>query len=150
MKDTESCRIEVKMDTVADLYRSLMGDVKLMRQHLDPIDRGVISDPCPECRRKDLAVFEARADYVRRLCKGEARDSMMIGENIVILGLASLDPESEQPFPGYVDMMEAGATLLCAGLAALVEDGRKHPEKLTEEERKWLEKAKLIQEVAKA
>ena len=150
MKDTESCRVEVKINTVADLYRSLLGDVKLMRQHIDLIERGVISDPCPECRRKDLAVFEARADYVRRLCKGEARDSMMIGPNIVILGLVSLDPESGNPFPGYAEMMEAGATLLCSALAALIEDGRKHPEKLTEEERKWLEKAKLIQEVAKA
>lgn len=106
------CRIEVKINTVADLYRSLLSDVKLMHQHIDLIDRGVISDPCPECRRKDLAVFEARA--------------------------------------GYAEMMEAGANLLCSALAALIEDGRKHPEKLTEEERKWLEKAKLIQEVAKA
>lgn len=150
MKETESCRVEVKMDTVADLYRSLLGDVKLMRQHIDLVERGVISDPCPECRRKDLAVFEARADYVRKLCKGEARDSMMIGENIVLLGLVSPDPASEKTFPGYADMMQAGATLLCSALAALIEDGRKHPEKLTEEERKWLEKAKLIQEVAKA
>ena len=149
MKD-ESCRIEVKIDTVADLYHSLLSDVKLMRQHLDLIERGVISDPCPECRRKDLAVFKARADYVRRLCKGEARDSIRLGKNIVVLGLASLDPANKQTFPGYAEMMEAGATLLCAGLAALIEDGRKHPEKLTEEERKWLEKAKLIQEVAKA
>lgn len=149
MKD-ESCRIEVKMDTVADLYRSLMGDVKLMRQHLDLIDRGVISDPCPECRRKDLAVFEARVDYVRRLCLGVARDSIRLGKSIVVLGLADPDPESGSPFPGYAEMMEAGATLLGSALAALIEDGRKHPEKLTEEERKWLEKAKLIQEVAKA
>ena len=47
-------RIDDGEMTIDDLILSLSSEIKVMEEHMKLVDEGVISDPCPECRRKDI------------------------------------------------------------------------------------------------